>query len=214
MRTADLFEDSGAEAPGGAGLTVLEGFALPFWQALLEDIERVTTAAPLRHMMTPGGRPMSVAMSNCGKVGWVSDRSGYRYHTLDPERARPWPAMPHSFAGLARQAAAEAGFDHFEPDAGLINCYAPGSRMSLHQDRDERDLSAPIVSVSLGLPATFLWGGLQRTDRPRRLPLMHGDVVVWGGPSRLVFHGVAPLPDGWHEVLGRRRINLTLRCAL
>ena len=213
MLTEDLFGDSFLDALRGSGITVLRGFALPFERTLLEDIECVTKAAPFRHMMTPGGQRMSVAMTNCGEAGWVTDRSGYRYEVLDPESARPWPALPGSFASLARRAAARAGFKAFAPDACIINCYVPGARMSLHQDRDERDLSAPIVSVSLGLPAAFLWGGLKRSDRPGRLPLSHGDVVVWGGPARLVFHGVAPLPDGWHELLGRRRINLTLRHA-
>lgn len=214
MRTADLFDDSLADAQLSPDLALLRRFALPLERVLLEDLERVTHAAPFRHMMTPGGQRMSVAMTNCGSAGWVTDRSGYRYERLDPESARPWPTMPDSFAALARRAAAEAGFAAFEPDACLINCYRPAARMSLHQDRDERDLTAPIVSVSLGLPARFLWGGLERADRPRRIPLSHGDVVVWGGPARLTFHGVAPLADGCHETLGRRRINLTLRRAL
>lgn len=214
MRTADLFEDSRAEALCGSGLVVLPGFALSVEQVLLEQIERVAGASPFRHMATPGGQRMSAAMTNCGEAGWVTDRSGYRYVRLDPQCARPWPVMPAAFARLAREAAAQAGFEAFEPDACLINCYAPGARMSLHQDRDERDLEAPIVSVSLGLPATFLWGGLARAVRPRRILLSHGDVAVWGGPSRLVFHGVAPLQDGRHELMGRRRINLTLRRAL
>lgn len=213
MRTADLFGDSETEALQGAGLTVLAGFALAFEQALLGQIEQVAAVAPFRHMRTPGGRPMSVAMTNCGKVGWVTDRCGYRYEPLDPESALAWPAMPARWASLAQQAAARAGFAAFEPDACLINRYVPGARMSLHQDRDERDFGAPIVSVSLGLPATFLWGGLKRADRPRRLALSHGDVAVWGGPARLVFHGVAPLADGCHPLLGRRRINLTFRRA-
>ncbi len=214
MRTTDLFEDSLADALRGSGLTLLRGFALPLGRAWLEDLERVTNAAPFRHMMTPGGQRMSAAMTNCGTAGWVTDRTGYRYDRLDPDSGRPWPAMPDSFATLARRAAAEAGFEAFEPDACLINCYLPGARMSLHRDRDERDYAAPIVSVSLGLPATFLWGGLERVDRPRRIPLAHGDVVVWGWAARLAFHGVAPLADGCHETLGRRRINLTLRRAL
>lgn len=214
MRTADLFEHSRAEALCGSGLVVLPGFALSIEQELLEQIERVAGASPFRHMRTPGGQRMSAAMTSCGEAGWVTDRSGYRYVPLDPESARPWPAMPAAFASLAREAAGRASFAAFEPDACLINCYAPGARMSLHQDRDERDLEAPIVSVSLGLPATFLWGGLERTVRPRRIMLSHGDVVVWGGSSRLVFHGVAPLQDGWHDLLGRRRVNLTLRRAL
>jgi DNA oxidative demethylase len=169
--------------------------------------------APFRHMVTPGGHVMSVAMTNCGSAGWVTDRSGYRYDAADPEAGKPWPAMPASFRSLAGAAAAEAGFSGFAPDACLINRYAPGARMSLHQDRDETDFGAPIVSVSLGLSATFLFGGLQRSDRPRRYRLEHGDVVVWGGPARLAFHGVAPLADGEHALMGRLRINLTFRKA-
>lgn len=214
MRTADLFDNCPADALRGSGLTVLPGFALPYEQELLDELERVSRAAPTRRMMTPGGQWMSVAMTSCGKVGWVTDRSGYRYEPLDPQSGRPWPAMPITFLSLARQGAARAGFEAFEPDACLINCYVPGARMSLHQDRDERDFAEPIVSVSLGLTAIFLWGGAKRTDRARRIALSHGDVVVWGGASRLVFHGVAPLPDGLHEKLGRRRINLTFRRAL
>jgi alkylated DNA repair protein (DNA oxidative demethylase) len=162
-------------------------------------------------MVTPGGHQMSVAMTNCGNVGWVTDRSGYRYDTSDPEAAKPWPKMPASFRELAAQAAAQGGFEGFAPDACLINRYAPGARMSLHQDKDELDLAAPIVSVSLGLPAIFLFGGLQRSDKPQRFRLEHGDVAVWGGPARLFFHGVAPLADGEHTLLGRQRINLTFR---
>jgi alkylated DNA repair protein (DNA oxidative demethylase) len=156
---------------------------------------------------------MSVAMSNCGALGWVSDRRGYRYAKDDPLSGRPWPAMPAGWRDLAARAAADAGFDGFAPDACLINQYLPGSKLSLHQDRDEQDLSAPIVSVSLGLPAVFLFGGSQRQDRPQRYRLQHGDVVVWGGPARLAYHGVAPLADGQHALLGRRRINLTFRRA-
>lgn len=214
MRTADLFGNSETEALQSAGLAVLAGFALPFEQALLGEIERIAAAAPFRHMSTPGGQRMSAAMTNCGTAGWVTDRSGYRYEPLDPQSGQPWPAMPADFTSLARRAAARAGFAAFEPDVCLINRYVPGARMSLHQDRDERDFGAPIVSVSLGLPATFLWGGLKRADRPQRIRLSHGDVVVWGGPARLVFHGVAPLADGCHRLLGRRRINLTFRHAL
>lgn len=214
MRTADLFDNCVAEALQGTGLAVLAGFALPDERDLLEGIERVAAVAPFRHMSTPGGQRMSVAMTNCGEAGWVTDRRGYRYDPLDPESARPWPAMPGAWASLAQRAAARAGFAAFEPDVCLINRYEPGARMSLHQDRDECDFDAPIVSVSLGLPATFLWGGFKRADKPRRLPLAHGDVVVWGGSARLAFHGVAPLADGWHPLLGRRRINLTFRRAL
>jgi alkylated DNA repair protein (DNA oxidative demethylase) len=152
-------------------------------------------------------------MTNCGNFGWVTDHTGYRYDTLDPETGKPWPAMPASFSDLAERAAVLAGFAAFSPDACLINRYQPGARMSLHQDKDEQDFGSPIVSVSLGLPATFLFGGLKRTDRPRRFRLEHGDIVVWGGPTRLAFHGVAPLADGEHGRMGRQRINLTFRRA-
>jgi alkylated DNA repair protein (DNA oxidative demethylase) len=165
-------------------------------------------------MVTPGGFRMSVAMTNCGDAGWVSDRSGYRYDAIDPDSGKRWPAMPPVFADLAARAAGRAGFDGFATDACLINCYEPGARLSLHQDRNERDFDAPIVSVSLGLPAVFLFGGARRTDRPMRVPLEHGDVVVWGGPARLAFHGVAELHDGTHPLVGCRRINLTFRKAL
>jgi len=157
---------------------------------------------------------MSVAMTNCGAAGWVSDRTGYRYRRIDPETGRPWPAMPAVFAELAARAAEVAGFPAFAPDVCLANRYAPGARLSLHQDRDEQDFGAPIVSVSLGLPAVFLWGGLSRSDRPRRVRLAHGDVVVWGGPARLTFHGIDTLRDGEHELTGAVRYNLTFRRAL
>lgn len=212
--TNDLFEESGADRAARLGLTYLPGFALPLEQELLAAIDEVAQAAPLRHMLTPGGQRMSVAMTNCGEVGWVTDRKGYRYDPLDPQTGRPWPVLPACFTRLAERAAAQAGFPSFGPDVGLINRYEPGARMSLHQDRDERDHSFPIVSVSLGLAATFLFGGRKRVDRPHRLPLQHGDVVVWGGPNRLNFHGVAPLVDGSHPIVGRMRWNLTMRKAL
>ena len=198
----------------GAGATLLAGFALPDAGALVEEVHRVAAAAPFRHMATPGGFRMSVAMTNCGSAGWITDRKGYRYGSLDPDSGLPWPALPNAFAKLAARAASAAGYDNFAPDACLINRYAPGARMSLHQDRNERDLEKPIVSISLGLPAKFLFGGSKRSDRPQRVSLHHGDIVVWGGAARLNFHGVAPLADGLHAVLGRERINLTLRQAL
>jgi alkylated DNA repair protein (DNA oxidative demethylase) len=195
------------------GAVLLRGFAHGVDEALLQAVAEVTAAAPLRHLVTPGGYTMSVAMSNCGALGWVSDRSGYRYDAKDPLSGKPWPAMPGCFAELALRAAAQAGFGNFRPDACLINRYGPGARLSLHQDKDEGDMAAPIVSVSLGLPAVFLFGGLNRSERPARYRLMHGDVAVLGGPSRLAFHGVAPLAEGEHARLGRQRINLTFRCA-
>ena len=202
------------EAAGGLCLAYLAGFALPNERTLLADIEAVALAAPLRHMLTPGGQRMSVAMTNCGEVGWVTDRRGYRYERLDPESGCPWPALPSSIAEVGARAAAVAGFASFRPDVCLINRYLPGARMSLHQDRDERDFSSPIVSVSFGLAATFLFGGLKRSDRPQRLQLEHGDVVVWGGAQRLAYHGLAPVADGSHPLVGRVRLNLTLRKAL
>jgi DNA oxidative demethylase len=195
------------------GAVLLRGFARPIERDLIADIDAVVAQSPFRHMVTPGGHTMSVAMTNCGDAGWVTDRSGYRYDANDPEAGKPWPPMPSSFRALANQAASEAGFSNFSPDACLINRYEPGARMSLHQDKDERNLGVPIVSVSLGLPAIFLFGGLQRSDKPRRYRLEHGDIAVWGGPARLAFHGVAPLADGEHAVLGRQRINLTFRRA-
>ncbi len=212
--TGDLFDESGAERASKLGLAYLRGFALPFEQELLAAINAIAAAAPFRHMLTPGGQRMSVAMTNCGQVGWVTDRRGYRYDSIDPDTGRPWPPLPGCFTQLAQLAAKEAEFASFQPDVCLINRYEPGARMSLHQDRDERDHSAPIVSVSLGLGATFLFGGSKRADRPHRLPLVHGDVLVWGGAKRLAYHGVAPVADACHPVLGRMRLNLTLRKAL
>src|SRR5690348_5385789 len=215
MMTGQLFESipEPREETLGEGALVLRGFALTHERDLLDALKRVIRAAPLRHMATPGGLRMSVAMSNCGALGWISDRRGYRYAQDDPESGNPWPAMPPAFAQLAHAAAAQAGFEDFAPDACLVNRYQPGAKLSLHQDRNERDLGQPIVSVSLGLPATFLFGGLHRSDRQIRVPLAHGDVVAWGGPSRMRYHGVLPLKDGTHPQLGKCRINLTFRKA-
>jgi DNA oxidative demethylase len=216
--TADLFESLDALGPAreqlAEGAVLLRGFARPQQHELIAAVEAVTAQAPFRHLITPGGHRMSVAMTNCGSYGWVSDAGGYRYDGIDPVSAKPWPPMPPLFHRLAEQAAIEAGFSGFEPDACLINRYEPGARLTLHQDRDERNLGAPIVSVSLGLPATFLFGGMKRSDKTKRYRLEHGDVAVWGGPARLAFHGIAPLPDGSHALLGRHRINLTFRKAL
>ncbi|MBW8882279.1 MAG: DNA oxidative demethylase AlkB [Asticcacaulis sp.] len=196
------------------GIVHLPGFALANADAVLAAVDGVTAQAAFRRMQVPGGGTMSVAMSNCGRAGWVSDSSGYRYSGTDPLTGLPWPAMPDVILALARDAAAGAGFPGFDPDACLINRYEPGARMGLHQDRDERDRGQPIVSVSFGLPATFLFGGAKRSAPQVRLALEHGDVVVWGGPARLYYHGIAPLKDGVHPRLGRQRINLTLRRAL
>lgn len=195
------------------GAVLLRGFALPDERAILASLKDVISQAPFRHMVTPRGYRMSVAMTNCGARGWITDRKGYRYAASDPETGKPWPAMPAVFSRLANTAAAAAGFDGFEPDACLVNRYEPGSKLSLHQDRDERDFGAPVVSVSLGVPAVFLFGGLQRGGRPMRVALAHGDVVVWGGPARLRYHGIAPLKTGDHPAFGNRRVNLTLRKA-
>jgi DNA oxidative demethylase len=215
---ADLFGDGERSdariEPLADGAVLLRGFAALEATALMATLQGVLLTAPFRHMVTPGGFRMSVAMTNCGRAGWITDRRGYRYDPLDPTTGRPWPPLPELFCGLATRAAAEGGFAGFEPDACLINRYEPGARLSLHQDKNERDLAAPIVSVSLGLPATFLFGGLRRTDRPRRIRLESGDIAVWGGPARLTFHGVEPLADGEDRLTGRCRINLTFRQAL
>lgn len=203
LRTVEL-------APGAV---LLGGLAAAKETQLLQRIAEIAAVAPFRHMSTPGGRSMSVAMTNAGALGWVSDGSGYRYSRDDPTTGSLWHPMPALFLDLATSAASAAGFDGFRPDACLINRYAPGARLTLHQDKNEASLEHPIVSVSLGLPAIFLWGTQTRTDRPKRIPLLHGDVVVWGGSSRLSFHGVDPLPDGFHPLAGCFRYNLTLRVA-
>jgi alkylated DNA repair protein (DNA oxidative demethylase) len=210
----DLFEGAARTAEALAeGALLLRGYARDDVPRLVEAVRAVAEAAPFRHMVTRGGYTMSVAMTSCGAVGWVTDRSGYRYDRLDPETARPWPAMPEPFRSLAMRAAAECGYAGFDPDACLVNEYRPGAKLSLHQDADEEDFTQPIVSVSLGLPATFLWGGARRADRPRRYRLENGDVAVWGGPARLTYHGVEPLAEGEDPVTGARRINLTFRRA-
>ena len=196
------------------GALLLRGAALPFETDILTAIQAITAMSPFRHMVTPGGFVMSVAMTNCGAAGWVTDRSGYRYDALDPESGKPWPPMPASFLDLAVAAAKEAGYSDFVPDACLINRYEPGARLSLHQDKNERNFANPIVSVSLGLPATFQFGGQKRNDPVRKFALRHGDVAVWGGPSRLCYHGVPELKEGEPGTVGRMRLNLTFRGAL
>jgi alkylated DNA repair protein (DNA oxidative demethylase) len=213
----ELFDPPAEAAPTleriGDAAFVLRGHALACQDPLLAALQQVEAQAPFRHMTTPNGFEMSVAMTNCGTLGWTTDRRGYRYTRQDPLSGRDWPALPEVFLQLARSAAAAAGFDAFTPDACLINRYTPGARLSLHQDKDERDYAAPIVSVSLGIPATFLFGGHSRTDKTRRIPLVDGDVVVWGGPDRLRYHGVLPLKEADHPRLGAQRINLTFRQA-
>lgn len=211
--TKDLFAPAGHWEELAAGAMILRGFARDHEAEMAAAIEQVTAAAPFRHMQTPGGHRMSAAMSNCGEFGWTTDRRGYRYTREDPETGHPWPAMPDVFRNIAVTAAEAASFPGFDPDACLINRYQPGARMGLHQDRNERDFDAPIVSVSLGLPATFLFGGERRADRSLRLPLEHGDVVVWGAAARLRYHGIAPLRSGSHPFAGEARLNLTLRRA-
>jgi DNA oxidative demethylase len=208
----DLFTPSRETMAQGAVL--LRGYALPREAELLAGIEAVAAEAPFRHMVTPGGYAMSVAMTTCGEVGWVTDRAGYRYSPTDPMTGKPWPPMPACFRELANEAAAASGYPGFRPDSCLINRYEPGTKLSLHQDQDEQDFTQPIVSVSLGLPATFQFGGPKRSDPTAKYPLQHGDIAVWGGRSRLFFHGVATLKDGEHPLLGRKRINLTFRRAL
>jgi alkylated DNA repair protein (DNA oxidative demethylase) len=197
----------------GEGTAFLSGFALERESELLSSLKRIVEYSPFRNMVTPGGFRMSVAMTNCGKLGWVTDRSGYRYDRIDPETGRSWPQMPAPFLRLAIMAATQAGFPKFAPDACLINRYEPGARLTLHQDKNERDFSHPIVSVSLGLPVVFLFGGLERSDRTRRIRVVHGDVLVWGGPARLRYHGIAPLRPGEHHLVGAVRYNLTFRNA-
>ncbi|MBV2209850.1 MAG: DNA oxidative demethylase AlkB [Thermomonas sp.] len=210
---SDLFAGplAGQRTALGPQACVLHGFALPYVTQLLQGINDVTAHAPFRNLTTPGGHVMQVAMTNCGPLGWVSDRRGYRYAALDPQTQVPWPAFPNGFLALAEAAAAAAGLPQHRPDACLINRYLPGTRLSLHQDRDEDDAQAPIVSVSLGLPATFLWGGMARADKTLRVPVAHGDVVVWGGADRMRFHGVLPVPPGRHPIVGEQRLNLTFR---
>lgn len=217
MMTVNLFE----EAEQGRtwreelcpGAVVLRRFAVLDQTAILAALHGIIKQSPFRHMVTPGSFRMSVAMTNCGSYGWVTDHTGYRYDAVDPENGKAWPRMPDVFLKLAYDAAASAGFSGYEPDACLINRYDPGARLSLHQDKNERDFGEPIVSVSLGIPAVFLFGGSRRKDKPLRVQLTHGDVVVWGGPARLRYHGVMPVKEGYHSLLGGHRINLTFRKA-
>jgi alkylated DNA repair protein (DNA oxidative demethylase) len=197
----------------GPGTAILNGFALGRETELAFVMQAISKLAPFRHMITPGGFRMSVALTNCGTYGWVTDRTGYRYDSIDPETGQHWPGMPGNFLELARDAASAAGFPSFSPDACLVNRYEPGSRLTLHQDKNEQDFTQPIVSVSLGLPATFLFGGMERSDKTVRVPVHHGDVIVWGGPARLRYHGINPLKDGVHPTFGGYRYNLTFRVA-
>ncbi|KMT52867.1 DNA oxidative demethylase AlkB [Pseudomonas fildesensis] len=216
--TADLFADDALQQPQkreqiGEQSYLLRGYALPWIECLLPELRRVLAQSPFRQMVTPGGFTMSAALSSCGELGWSTDATGYRYTAIDPRNQQPWPALPDALRQLAVQAATEAGFSGFAPDACLINRYVPGARMSLHQDKNERCYSAPVVSVSLGLPAIFLFGGHERSDKTQKVSLFHGDVVVWGGVDRLRFHGVMPVKEGVHPIMGPQRINLTFRTA-
>ena len=216
--TGDLFSDEALQQPArreqiGEQSYVLRGYALPWLERVLPELRAVLVQSPFRHMVTPGGYTMSAALSSCGALGWTTSPQGYRYSSLDPERQQPWPSMPAVLRELAINAASAAGFDGFAPDACLINRYVPGARMSLHQDKNERDYNAPVVSLSLGLPAVFLFGGHQRSDKTQKISLFHGDVAVWGGVDRLRFHGVLPIKEGAHPRMGPQRINLTFRTA-
>lgn len=215
--TFDLFAEEPPQSTAmeqiGACSWVLRGFALAEIERLLPALEETLSKAPFRHMVTPGGFTMSAALSSCGSFGWMTDRSGYRYTPIDPQTQLPWPDIPPAFMELAQRAAEICGFPDFAPDACLINQYIPGAKMSLHQDKDEKHYEWPVVSVSLGLPAIFLFGGHQRNDKTQRVALLHGDVVVWGGEDRLRFHGVLPIKPGHHPLLGEQRINFTFRRA-
>ncbi len=215
--TRNLFEDEVGETKPekiGEGAILLRGFALREAAEIQAELKKVAAKAKPRKMQTPGGHYMSVAMTNCGEAGWTTDRKGYQYAKVDPETGRLWPEIPEVMMRLAARAAETAGYPDFEPDSCLINYYEPASKMGLHQDKNEEDYSQPIVSVSLGISATFLFGGLKRTDPTRKIKLEHGDVVVWGGRSRMVYHGIAPLKAGEHPETGALRINLTFRKAL
>jgi alkylated DNA repair protein (DNA oxidative demethylase) len=213
MSTLELFAGASRDEGVllGPGIALLRGFADT--SRLMPLVENVASMSPFRHLVTPGGQTMSVAMTNCGTVGWVSDRSGYRYSSQDPLTGRRWPPMPPEFHELALTAAARGGFPDFVPDACLVNRYSPGSRLTAHRDADEQNFAQPIVSVSLGLPAGFAFYGLTRGGKGRSVALEDGDVLVWGGPSRLVYHAVRPVKPGNHPLTGGYRYNLTFRHA-
>jgi alkylated DNA repair protein (DNA oxidative demethylase) len=212
MTTLEMFAQGGHGAVSlGPGISLLRAFADS--KRLMPLIQHLAAESSFRHLVTPGGQTMSVAMTNCGPLGWVSDRSGYRYDARDPLTGRAWAPMPAEFLELARSAAALGGFPDFAPDACLVNRYSPGSRLTGHRDADEQNYAQPIVSVSLGLPASFAFYGLTRGGKGRTVPLADGDVLVWGGASRLVYHAVRPIKPGTHPVTGAWRYNLTFRHA-
>jgi len=212
MNTLELpFTEDAGPVRLGDGIALLRGFADT--AVLMPLIQAVAARAPFRHLVTPGGQTMSVAMTNCGHVGWVSDRTGYRYDSRDPLTGREWPDFPRQFLELARAAASRGGFSEFSPDACLINRYAVGARLTAHRDADEQNFAQPIVSVSLGLPASFAFYGLTRGGKGRSVALVDGDVLAWGGPSRLVYHAVRPIKPGVHPLTGEYRYNLTFRHA-
>jgi DNA oxidative demethylase len=212
--TMDLFFGQTAETiPLAPGAYYLPGFALPGMDTLWRCVQQQMAATPPQQMMTPMGYLMSVGTMSMGSWGWVSDAQGYRYSAINPSNNQPWPPLPAAILQLAADAAEKAGYPHFVPDSCLINVYTPGSKMGLHQDKNERDFSQPIISVSLGIPAIFLFGGAKRSDKPARILLQHGDVVVWGGASRRFYHGVAAIKPHAHSLTGNLRINLTLRKA-
>ena len=213
--SGQLFDNAGPDGSEriGEGAVLFRTRIASKGGEIVETIREIAAISPFRHLITPGGHRMSVSMTSCGELGWMSDRTGYRYTVTDPRTGKPWPAMPKLFAALASDAAREAGYADYRPDACLINRYRAGNKLSLHQDKDEEDYGHPVVSFSLGLPATFLWGGFKRSDKPKRLLLEHGDVLVWGGPDRLRYHGILPLAEGEHPPLGAQRINLTFRKA-
>jgi alkylated DNA repair protein (DNA oxidative demethylase) len=213
MNTLELFDtpDGSQVLRLGDGISLLRGLADT--SRLFPLVQRIAAVAPFRHLVTPGGQTMSVAMTNCGNVGWVSDRSGYRYSSRDPLTDLDWPRMPEEFMRLALAAATAGGFPAFMPDACLINRYSPGARLTAHRDADEQNFAQPIVSVSMGLPASFAFYGLARGGRGQTVALADGDVLVWGGASRLVYHAVRPVKPGHHSITGNHRFNLTFRHA-
>ena len=212
--TADFFSDQmESQVMLAKGAYWLRGFALPQADTICAMLIEHLKNYPPQQMMTPMGYSMSVRTTSFGEFGWVSSKQGYGYAVKNSFTNESWPPIPESFFDLAQRAANQAGYVNFKPDTCLINVYEIGDKMGLHQDKDEADFSKPIVSVSLGLPVIFQFGGLTRTAKTLKVPLSHGDVVVWGADSRLCFHGVLPLKAGTHGTLGQRRINLTFRKA-